>query len=321
MNRFSRREFQLGALGALLSSSVAWARDWPSMPVRVIIPFAPGGSTDALTRPVLEGLQEKFGQPFLIENRGGGGSIVGTSAAARATPDGYTLLSQTPSYVTTQVVSKTDYTNESFDCVAILATSAYVVLVPTNSPIKDIKGLVEAARKKNGNLLYATAGIGSSTHFATEYFCMRSGVRMKHVPYRGIGPAMIGILSGDCDVIFTTPASGAPQISGGQVRVLAYTSGDVPAGFPPAPTVADSGLDYDVKGWFVLLAPKGTPADILGKLSTEVNSILRTPAIAKIYEGLGAKPGQMSMAQTTELMVKEKALWGEVARVAGIKEQ
>lgn len=328
MTTFSRREFQLGALATAataLSGGLAKAqtKPYPTTAVKVIIPYAPGGSTDALTRPVLDRLTEKLGQPFVIENRGGAGSMLGTAAMARSAADGYTLLVNTPSFVTSIVVSKPDYTLDSFDSVAMLATSTYLALVPDNSPIKDIKGLIDAARQKNGTLAYATAGIGSSTHFVTEYFCMRAGVKMKHVPYRGIGPAMIGMLSGECDVLFTTPASGAPQIHSKQVRVLAYTANDgVPEGFPNAPSVkAATGLDYEIAGWFVMLGPKGLPKDVQDKLNTSVNDILKTPDLKKIYDGLGAKPAPMSPNQITKMMAEERNLWAEVAKFADIREQ
>ena len=315
----TRRGFQIGAAAALLAPRLAAAQTWPTRPVRVVIPFAPGGSTDAHTRPVLERMQLRFGQGFVMDNRGGAGSAIGTAMVAAAPADGYTLLSTTASFVTAPAVQQTSYQVASFDSVAMLCRSPFAVMVPTSSPIRSIPELIEVAKQRGDRMFYATAGVGSSTHFGSEYFNMRAGTRIQHVPYRGIGPAMVGLLSGDVQLIITTPASAAGQIRDGLVRVLAYTAEGRPPDSPPAPTVRETGLDYETESWWAILGPRGMPMDIRRSINETVNAILREPEIARLYQTLGSTPAPMSLEAFAALLETESARWAEVARVAGIR--
>ncbi|MDQ8728203.1 tripartite tricarboxylate transporter substrate binding protein [Bradyrhizobium sp. LHD-71] len=323
MGEISRRQLQFGGLAAMLASGFAAdravAQGYPNRLVKVIIPFAAGGSTDAVTRPLLEALHRQLGQPFVIENRGGAGSVVGTAQVATSPPDGYTLLSTTASFVTTMVAQQQTYSLESFDTVAMLTQSPFTILVTAQSPIRTIDDLVKLAREKNGNLAYATAGAGSSTHFATEYFCMRTGIRMQHVPYRGIGPALIGLLRDDVNVMITTPASASGQIQDGSIRVVAYTAPGIPEGFPVAPIVKDTGLDYQVTSWWAMLGPRGIPAEVRTLLNGAINNLLKTPEMAKIYRTIGSAPAPMGLDEFMKMLTTETAQFAEVAKFADIK--
>lgn len=316
----TRRSLGLAALGSLLGAGSVAAQAWPVRPVRVIIPFAPGGSTDATTRPVLDRLQQRFGQPFFIDNRGGAGSAIGTAMVAAAPPDGYTLLSTTASFVTAPAVQQTSYQVASFDPVAMLTTSPFALMVTRDSPLQTVQDLIRVARERGDRMFYATAGAGSSTHFGSEYFNMRAGTRMQHVPYRGIGPALIGLLGGDVQMIITTPASAAGQIRDGLVRVLAYTADGRPPGLPEAPTVRQAtGLDFEVVSWWAMLGPRGMPPAIRLGLNEAINAILRDPAIGRAVQDLGAVPTPMDVDAFAALLTTESARWAEVARVANIR--
>ena len=316
---YTRRGLQLGALATLLAPCPARAQAWPARPVRVVIPFAPGGSTDAHTRPVLERLHARFGQPFVLDNRGGAGSAIGTAAVATSPPDGYTLLSTTASFVTAPAVQQTSYQVSSFDTVAMLARSPFAIIVANSSPIRSVSDLIASAKRQGDRFFYATAGSGSSTHFISEYFNMKAGTRMQHVPYRGIGPAMIALLGGDVQVILTTPASSAGQVRDGLARIVAYTAEGVPPGSPPAPTVRETGLDYEVVSWWAMLGPRGMPLEVRRTINEAVNVILRDPEIARLYQTLGSNPAPMSLDAFSSTITEEARLWAEVARVASIR--
>jgi tripartite-type tricarboxylate transporter receptor subunit TctC len=287
--------------------------------VRVIIPFAPGGSTDATTRPVLERLQQTFGQPFIIDNRGGAGSVIGSLMVQSSAPDGYTLLATTASFVTAPSITPNAHEVAAFDPIAMLTQSPFAIFVRKDSPIHTLADLIRVAREMGDRFFYATAGAGSSTHFGSEYFNLRAGLRIQHVPYRGIGPAMIGLLSGDVQMIITTPSSGAGQLRDGLIRVVAYTSGGRPPGLPDAPTVRETGLDYETTSWWAMLGPRGVPMDIRRLLNETINGILREPPIARIMEMQGSTPSPMSLNAFADLLRRETAQWAEVARVANIR--
>ena len=316
----SRRLFSLTALAAIATPKFAFAQDaWPSQAVRVIVPFGPGGSTDAVTLPVLNQLTERLGQPFVAENKGGAGSVVGSADVANSPADGYTLLSTTASFVTSLIVQDTPYEADAFAPVAMLARSPFLIMVPKDSPAQTIQDLVKMAKESGTDMLYATAGIGSSTHFASEYFNMVAGSTIQHVPYDGIGAAMLGVLGGDVQMIITTHPSAAAQLADGSVRLLAYTSSGKPEGAPDAPTMQEAGFDYDVASWWAMFAPVNTPRDILEKLNTTINEVLQTPEIADLYARQGTNPSPMGLDELWELVTTDTARWSEVAAFAQLK--
>jgi tripartite-type tricarboxylate transporter receptor subunit TctC len=321
--KLSRRDLQVGALATALGYGLGVgptrAQGYPARPVKVIIPFAAGGSTDAVTRPLLDSMQSRLGQPFVIENHGGAGSVIGTGQVASSEADGYTLLATTASFVTTMVAQQQNYSIDSFDTVAMLTQSPFMILVTAKSPIKTINDLTKMARDQNGSLRYATAGAGSSTHFATEYFCMRAGIRMSHIPYRGIGPALVGLLRDDVNVMITTPASAAGQIKDGSIRIVAYTSSGIPEGFPVAPIIKETGLDYEVTSWWAMLGPRGIPVEVRKRLNETINGLLKTPAMEKVYNTIGSIPSPMGLDAFSQMLKAETAQFAEVAKFANIK--
>jgi tripartite-type tricarboxylate transporter receptor subunit TctC len=316
----SRRTALAALLSPALGAPAARAQAWPARPVRVVIPFAPGGSTDAVTRPVLERLRQRFGPPFVPDNRGGAGSALGTGIVAAAAPDGYTLLCNTASFVTAGALQPHLFNPvHSFEPVAMLARSPFAIIVAMNSPIRTVADLIRMARENPDRTFFATAGAGSSTHFATELFNLRAGIRMQHVPYRGIGPAMIGILSGDAQVIITTPASAAGQIRDGLARIVAYTAPGRPPGLPEAPIVRETVPDYASDVWWGILAPKGTPRDLRGVANEAINAILRESEIVSLYHTLGSMPAPMSPEEFGRVVETDLARAVEVAAAANIK--
>lgn len=314
----TRRGLGAGLLGLVASSALAQPT-WPNRPVRVVIPFAPGGSTDAVTRPVLDRLHQHLGQPFVIDNRGGAGSAIGTAMVGQSQPDGYTLLSTTASFVTAPVIQPNSYEISAFDPVAMLMKSPFAIMVARESPIRTLAELIDTARRQGDRFFFATAGAGSSTHFSSEYFNLRAKTRMQHVPYKGIGPALIGLLSGDVQMILTTPASAAGQIHDGIVRVLAYTSEGKLQGYPDAPTVKQSGLDFEVASWWAMFGPRGLSPEVRQRLNGAINTALREPAISNIIQGLGALPAPMDPDSLATLVQAEYTRWAEVAKVANIR--
>ncbi|MFC7693038.1 Bug family tripartite tricarboxylate transporter substrate binding protein [Paeniroseomonas aquatica] len=233
---------------------------WPLRPVRIIVPFTPGGSNDAVARPLCEQLHARFGQPFIVENRPGAGSAVGVGLLAQSPPDGYTLLVTTSSIAAIGPVQGTGFDPAvELEAVALLAQSPLVVLTRPDSPIDSIAALVQADRERPGRLHYASSGPGSTTHIASELFNLRSGTRLQHVPYRGTAPALTDLVAGRVDVMFTTIASAAGQIRGGLLRIIAYTAEGRPAGTPAGPIVRAAGIDYESGIWWGLFAPRGLP--------------------------------------------------------------
>ncbi|MFP1646000.1 Bug family tripartite tricarboxylate transporter substrate binding protein [Pontitalea aquivivens] len=318
MIKISRRTFSASALAALTLPRVAFAQGYPAQAVRVVVPFGPGGSTDAVTLPVLSRLTESLGQPFVVSNLGGAGSVIGTTEVADAAPDGHTILSTTASFVTSQIVQNTTYTLDAFAPVAMLCQSPFLIMVPKDSPAQTIEDLVRMAQESDGDMFYATAGIGSSTHFASEYFNMVVGSTVQHVPYDGIGSAMLGVLGGDVQMIITTHPSASAQLADGSVRLLAYTSDGKPADAPDAPTMREAGFDYDVASWWAMFAPAATPREILEKLNTTINEILRSPEIAEIYATRGTSPSPMGLDELWSKVRNETESFKRVAEFAGL---
>jgi len=273
-----------------------------------------------VTLPILNLLAERLGQPFVVDNKGGAGSVIGTTQVANAAPDGYTLLSTTASFVTSQIVQATSYSLDAFAPVAMLCQSPFLIMVPKDSPAQNIEDLIRMAQESDGDMFYATAGVGSSTHFASEYFNMVTGSKVQHVPYDGIGSAMLGVIGGDVQMIITTHPSAAAQLADGSVRLLAYTSDGKPEDAPDAPTMREAGLDYDVASWWAMFAPAKTPRDILETLNSTINEALKSPEIASIYARNGTNPSPMGIEELGEKVLEENDKFKRVAEFAGLSQ-
>ncbi|MCO6416411.1 tripartite tricarboxylate transporter substrate binding protein [Siccirubricoccus sp. KC 17139] len=302
------------------SPGLAQAPAWPSRPVRIIIPFTPGGSNDVIARPLAERLHARLGQPFVLENRPGAGSAVGVTLTAQAAPDGHTLLVTTSSVAAIGAVQGTGFDPaEELDAVALLARSPLVVLVPAASPLKDMAGLVAAERARPGSLHFASSGPGSTTHIAAELFNLRAGTKLQHVPYRGTAPALTDLVAGRVDVMFTTMASAAGQIRAGLLRILAYTGDDRPGEAPPAPSVKVAGIEYEAGIWWGLFAPRGLPPELLARLNAAANEVVAEPAYARHLAAEGALPAPLSPAAFAEFLRRQVAEMREVVAAARIK--
>ena len=301
---------------------------WPSKPVRIIVPFAPGGTTDILARAMAPELSKAFGQPFVVENRAGAGGNVGADAVAKAPADGYTLLMGT---VGTHGINKALYPKMPFDSQKDFAPITLVAGVPNvmvmnadkakTLNINTVPDFVKYAKANPGKFSMASSGNGTSIHLAGELFKSRTGIFMTHIPYRGSGPAMLDLVGGNVDVMFDNLPSALPQIKGGKLKAFAVTSAERSSAMPDLPTVAEAaGLKgFDASSWFGLLAPAGTPPEIVSRVQQEVAKALGTPAVKDKLLAQGAIPGGNTPAQFTTFINAEHVKWAEVVKVSGAK--
>lgn len=318
-NGFGRRAM-LAGVGALAAPAVRAQAPWPGRAVRVVVPFPPGGSNDVVARPLAERLQQRLGQPVVIENRAGAGGAIGATGVAQAPADGYTLMVSSSSFATTSVSQRVPWgVLENFTPIALLGRSPFIVITNNDLPVRSVQDLVRLARERPGRIDYGTSGPGGINHFVTEYFCQRAGVQMNHVPYRGTGPAVTDLVAGHIQLMITTLPSAAGVVRDGRVRLLAYSAPGIPEGAPAAPLVSESGLDYDVAIWWGLFAPAGLPNPILERLNAEVNDALRDPDLARLYQGEGARPSPGTPAEFAAMLRTDIARWREVAQLANIR--
>ena len=313
-----------GVLGAaLLAPGMARAQGgplgWPTRPVRVVVPFTPGGSNDAMARPLAERLQAHFGQPFVIENRPGAGSAVGVQQVAMAAPDGHTLLVTTSSVAAIAPVQRINFdAGRELDGISLLATSPLVVLVPAGSRLTGIQELAAEARRRPGEVTFASSGPGSTTHLVSELFGLRAGVQMQHIPYRGTAGALTDLVAGRVDVMFTTIASSAGQLRGGLLKILAYTATGRPEGTPDAPTVKEAGIDYESTIWWGLFGPRGLPAAVRAGLNAATNATLREPGFMRYLAGEGAVAAGLTPDAFQAMIRAEQVAMRDVVAAAKI---
>jgi len=317
--RIGRRAALALAAAPLASPAIAQGA-WPNRPIRLIVPFPPGGSNDVVARPLADRLQPLLGQPVVIENRGGAGGAIGAGAVAQAPADGYTLMVTSSSFATSSIVQRTPYkVPDDFTPVATLAKAPFFILVSPDFPARDVAGLIAAAKANPGGIDYASSGPGGINHFITEYFCLRAGIRMNHVPYRGTAQAVTDLVAGHVKVLITTVASANAVAREGRVRVLAYTAPGRNEQSPPAPLVREMGLDYETDIWWGLFGPKGLPEPIVERLNTAANAAVIEGGVARIFEAEGARPAPGTPADFARLLDVELARWREVARAADIR--
>ena len=305
------------ALAALALTSQA--QDFPNRPVKILVPQTPGGASDALARIVAQKLNEKWGQPVVVENRAGAGGNVGMEVVANAPADGYTLLM---SYVGTHAINGSLYKKLPFDPekdfapVATLATLPFVVVTRPDAPFKTIPELVAAA--KAGRLNYGSAGNGSVNHLLGEMFNTATGVKLVHVPYRGAAPAMQDLMGGQIQLVFTSLPSVAGSIKQGTLHPIAVTSAKRAASFSQIPTIAEAGYrDFDVNPWFGLFAPAKVPAQIVRKINADVNEVLRSQDVVEKFMAQGAEPYATDPAQFAAVLHSDIAKWSQVVKASG----
>ena len=322
--KLPRRQFLHLAAGAAALpavSRVAWAQVYPSRPVRLIVPFAPAGGADTIARLMGQWLSERLGQPFIIENRPGGGANIGTEAVVRASPDGYTLLIA-GGY---NAINATLYNKLNFnfirDITAVAGIVVYpdIMLVNPSVPAKTVPEFIAYAKANPGKLTVASSGIGSPGHVAGELFKMMAGVDMVHVPYRSAGLALTDLLAGQVQVGFPSLPSAIEYVRAGKLRALAVTTATRSEALPDIPSVGEFVPGYEASGWFGIGAPKNTPADIVEKLNKEVNAGLADPKLKARLADLGGAVLAGSPADFGKLIADETEKWGKVIRAANIK--
>jgi tripartite-type tricarboxylate transporter receptor subunit TctC len=299
----------------------AFAQSWPDRPLRIIVPFPPGGAIDAMARLLAPRLSDALGQPAVVENRAGAGGTVGTAAAAQSA-DGHTLLMVSIAHaVNPALYPRLPYDSAAdFAAVAPVAVVPNLLAVPAGRPWRAQADLVEAARRRPGELTYASAGSGTSIHLAGALFCALAGVEMSHVPYRGSGPAVADLVAGRVDAMFDSVTSAAPHIASGRLRALSVTTSRRTAAFPDLPTVAEAGLPgYAVDPWFAVLAPSSLPAGARARAGEAVALAMRDPALRERFAAIGAEPMEGNAASLGRLVAEETAKWGDLVRRLGIQ--
>ena len=293
---------------------------FPSKSIRLIVPFPPSGSNDIIARFVAQQLTGRLGQQVIVDNRAGADGIIGTELAARSPADGYTLLLVSRTYTMNPALHKLPYDPiTSFAPVALLASGPNVITTTPSLPVKTVKELIALAKKKPGQLRYSSSGIGGFNHFSGELFKTMAGVNIMHIPYKGGGPAMIDVMSGQVEITFGTLIQGLPHIRSGKLKALGVGSAKRSSALPEVPTVSETVPGYDASMWWGILSPAGLPAPIVTKLNSEINAILRDPEMAKRLSAEAAEPVIDTPAAFGTQIANDLALWSRVAKQTGIK--
>ena len=312
----------LGFALALMLAFPGWAQEsWPSRPLRFILPFPPGGGTDILGRLIAERLSASLGQPVVTENRGGAGGNVGAEAAARAAPDGYTIVLVAPSLaISPTLYSKLNYDPvKDFAPVSLVATVPNVMVTQPSMP-GDLREFIAAVRAKPGAHNFGSGGAGTSNHLAGELFNLVAGTRLVHIPYKGVNLAMQDVLSGNVHLVFIGIPAAAPHIKAGRLRALAVVAPQRSAALPEVPTVADAGLaDFEVTTWYGVLAPAGSPRNVIARLNAELVKIMHSSELKDKLAASGTDPLTSTPEEFAAYIKKEIAKWGDVIRRAGVK--
>jgi tripartite-type tricarboxylate transporter receptor subunit TctC len=316
------RELLLRAFGVLLAlTAAAAAQDYPTKPVRLIIPFPPGGSNDVVGRMIAAQLGERLGKQVVVDNRGGAGGVLGTEVAANAAPDGYTLLVISLAYTVNPWIYKLKYDPlKSLVPVAMLGSGENVLSVHPSVPVNSVKELIALAKQKPGDLNYASAGSGSFQHLGGELFKLMAGVDIVHVPFKGGGPAMIDVVGGHSQVLFSSLVQTTPHIRSGKLKALGTGGAKRSAILPDVPTMEEAGVPgYHVANWWGIMAPAGTPQAIVDKLYAELTVVLSSPETQKQFAAEGAEVVQKSPAEFAKFIETELAKWQRVVKEANIK--
>jgi tripartite-type tricarboxylate transporter receptor subunit TctC len=327
MPKTSFRPVAIAALFLALAATSATpalaqsAADYPTKPVRLIIPFPPGGSNDVVGRMIAIQLSDRLGRQVVVDNRGGAGGTIGTEVASKALPDGYTLLVISIAHAVAPWLYDLHYDSiKSFAPVAILATGPNVLVVNPELPVHSVKELIDLAKQKPGQLQYASAGIGSFQHLGGELFKLDAGVDMVHVPYKGGGPAMTDVLGGYTKIMFSSLVQTTGFIRNGQLRALGTGGAQRIAALSDVPTIAEAGVPgYEANNWWGIVAPAGTPRAIIDKLHAEIAAVLNSELTKKQFADQGAEPVQMSSAAFGDFIAKEIGKWEKVVKQGGIK--
>jgi tripartite-type tricarboxylate transporter receptor subunit TctC len=318
------KRFLLKAFGVLLAAATALpvgaAAAWPERPVRIIIPWPPGGSTDIVGRILAAELTNRLKQQVLIDNRAGAGSIVGLQIATAAPPDGYTFMMTSTAYgfLIDKPKVPVDLVN-SFAPVVLIGFGDSALVVHPTFPVKTVKDLIDLAKKRPGEIFYASSGIGGFPHMNTELFKLRAGVNMVHVPFKGGGPAAADLVAGHSQIQISSLVTVMPYVRSGRMRLIAVGGAKRSPKYPDVPTIGETVPGYESSIWWGIFAPPKTPADIIARFHAETTEVISTPAFQNRLDEQGGAVVKMSSADFGKLMVSEQNKWIEVIKAAGIK--
>jgi tripartite-type tricarboxylate transporter receptor subunit TctC len=322
MFRFSRRAI-FAALALTACTGVFSQTAYPDKPIRLVVPYPPGGFTDILGRLLSAQLQTRLGQTVIVDNKGGGGSTIGSALVARAPADGYTLLLVAPDLAINEslMASRLSYdARKDFSPVIRAAWSPMVLVTHPSVPAKNVSEFLALAKARPGKINFASGGIGTGAHLALELFKTRAGIDVTHVPYKGNGPATSDLLGGQVSAMFLQYAVAKPHIAGGKLVMLATPSGKRSAAIPDVPTIAESGLPgFDVEPWFGIVAPAGTPAAIVNRLNAEIGKIMQQNDVKEMLASVGAAPSISSPQELGKFIDSEVTRWAEVVKASGAK--
>ncbi|MCW5576902.1 MAG: tripartite tricarboxylate transporter substrate binding protein [Burkholderiales bacterium] len=306
-------------LGTL--ACTAHAQNYPAKTVRVIVPFAPGGGSDFIARQIAPPLTKAMGQQFVVDNRPGAGSTLGSEIALKSPPDGYTLLLISGSYTTSPSLYKNLKYDPLNDMASVIQTEngPYVVTVHPSLPAKTVKELVAIAKSKPGQLNYASTGNGGITHLSAELFALRTGIKITHIPYKGTGPGVIDTIAGNTQMMIAAVSAVIGHMQNGRLRGLAVSSPKRLPALPDIPTVMENGIKYQVNNWHGVIAPKGTPKTVIDRLNAEINKAVKEPEFARRIAQDGLEPAGGTPEEFYTLLKREVAEWAEVVKAANVR--
>ena len=315
------RSLKLIAVALALGSGLAHAQSYPNRPVKIVVPFAAGGPADNYARFMAQRLSDELKQPFVVDNKPGAGSIIGTDFAAKSPADGYTLLMMSNAHTVNEslIPNKPFGLMKDFVGIAPVNYSNLLLVVHPSVPVKNVAELVALAKSKPGKLNYASSGNGTPYHMAGELFKHMAGINMTHIPYKGSSGARTDIVGGQVDVMFDAETTMAEFARNGQVRMLGATGVTRSTNLPDVPTVAETVPKYEATIWLGFMAPKGTPADIVTKLNAEVRKIVNNPDVKTTWAKQGAVPMSMSVAEFDQYLNADIAKWANIVKVSGAK--
>lgn len=308
-------------LAVAVAAPAARAQEYPTKPIRIIVSYAPGGGTDVIARVLARKLNEAWGQAVIVENRPGAGGNIGTETVAKAAPDGYTL-SLVPS---SHAIAPLFYARLPFDVfkdftfITLVASGPNIVVVNPSVPVKSIAELVSLAKEKPGELAFASAGVGSSTHLAGEYFNGVAGINALHVPYKGSSQAEADVISGRVSYMVDSIPSALPKVQAGQVRALATTGKRRFAALPNVPTVLEAGIPYESTSWWGVIGPANLPSTIVDKVGAEITRIMRQDDVKEFIAGQGAEPTTSTPQEFFDLVKRDNALYANIVKDANIR--
>ncbi len=309
-------------LCAQATSVAQTASSFPNQPIRMVVPYPPGGPTDITARVVAAEMSKTIGQNIVIDNRPGASGMIGSEMVTKSTPDGYTLLAN----ASIHVINPSVYPDMRFDAIkdfvpiTQLAQVPLVLVVPANSPIKSVKDLVEYAKANPGKVNFGSAGSASAQHLAGESFKIAAGIQMQHIPYKGSAPALTDLAGGQLQLMFDSMPSATPMINSGKLRAIAVTTTTRAKARPDLPTIAESGFPgFDISTWYAYWAPKGTPADVVEKLAASAAQALKNPEVIAKYEAMGAEPVGSTPAQFAAYVESEAKKWNDIVKKSGAK--